>query len=166
MNEFYLSFGGNIDDTMSFFKKAILELDALTKEKIIVSPVYRSKSWGFEAQQDFLNCCVKVSSVLEPLSFLLELKKIEQNAGRTKKSTENGYASRVLDIDIIYCDSLIIMEEGLVIPHPERLNRNFVLYPLADIASSFVDPIVCKTVKELKDLCKDEVEVVKVGEFV
>lgn len=166
MNEYYLSLGGNIGDTMAFFKKALIELDALTKEKLIVSPVYRSKSWGFEAQQDFLNCCVKITAAHSPLSFLMELKRIELNAGRTQKSTEKGYASRVLDIDIIYCDSLKIMEEDLVIPHPERLNRNFVLYPLADIASNFIDPLVSKTVKELKDECKDEVEVVKVAEFV
>lgn len=161
MGEFFLSLGGNMGDTMGYFQFALQELKKMTKDKIIVSPIYCSKSWGFDAEQDFLNCCLILSVDLNQDDFLQQLKKIEKDAGRLKKSTANRYASRVLDLDIIYYGDKVVQTEELIIPHPERLNRNFVLAPLADIAPDFIDPIERVSIKLLKTRCSDTLELRK-----
>jgi 2-amino-4-hydroxy-6-hydroxymethyldihydropteridine diphosphokinase len=94
------------------------------------------------------------------------LKEIEKNAGRKEKTSLNDYSSRELDIDIIYCDDLVLELEELKIPHPLRLSRNFVLVPLSDIAPDFIDPLERKSVEVLRNKCIDVVKVEKLERFV
>jgi 2-amino-4-hydroxy-6-hydroxymethyldihydropteridine diphosphokinase len=97
-----------------------------------------------------------MESELSPLDLLRETQRIEKELGRTAKTTTE-YADRVIDIDIIDYDNQIIkisqqstVNSLLTLPHPLMHLRNFVLYPLADIAPEWVHPILKLTTLELK----------------
>ena len=92
---------------------------------------------------------------MSPTEVLAKLKQIESNFGR-KKDSKQGYASRSIDLDILYFDDLILNGAGLSIPHPRMIERNFVLKPLADIAPQFYHPIYKKDSRNLLQECKDK----------
>jgi 2-amino-4-hydroxy-6-hydroxymethyldihydropteridine diphosphokinase len=66
-----------------------------------------------------------------------------------------GYASRTMDIDILFVDDKCFDTPDLVVPHPRIHQRNFVLVPLCEIMPNFVHPILQKTMQELLEKCSD-----------
>ena len=94
----------------------------------------------------FLNTCVCLESALEPSQLLLAAMRLEQRRGR-KRTTRNE--PRVLDIDILLYDDLVLREEALRIPHPRMYQRGFVLEPLAEIAPDLVHPSLNVTIRRL-----------------
>jgi 2-amino-4-hydroxy-6-hydroxymethyldihydropteridine diphosphokinase len=110
------------------------------------SPVYETPPWGYADQPPFLNQCVMVETYLEPEDLLGHLKRLESALGR-ELSFENG--PRLIDIDILFYDDLIVNTPPLVIPHPRLHTRGFVLVPLNDIAPDLVHPVLGKPVNEL-----------------
>jgi 2-amino-4-hydroxy-6-hydroxymethyldihydropteridine diphosphokinase len=111
-----------------------------------VSPVYETEPWGETEQPDFLNICLAADTTQLPHELLTSIKEIEQELGR-----ENTYrwGPRLIDIDIIFYDDVVVAEEGLNIPHSRLAERVFVLAPLADIAPDWVHPITGKSVVEM-----------------
>lgn len=111
-----------------------------------VSPVYETEPWGEPDQPDFLNICLAATTTQPPRQLLSYIKQIEQDLGR-----EDTYrwGPRLIDIDIIFYDEVVVAEEGLNIPHARLAERAFVLTPLADIAPDWVHPITRKTVVEM-----------------
>ncbi|MFA7044518.1 MAG: 2-amino-4-hydroxy-6-hydroxymethyldihydropteridine diphosphokinase, partial [Bacteroidales bacterium] len=107
-----------------------------------------SAPWEFESSFSFLNACVAVETTLNPQECLLAITDIEKRLGRSKKLTK-GYADRVIDVDILFYDQMILQEEGLTIPHPLLHQRLFVLNPLSEIAPDFIHPLFKKTIKNL-----------------
>ena len=91
---------------------------------------------------------------LELLETLLE---IERKMGRTRN--REGYQDRPIDLDIIYFNNQVMNDEVLQIPHPRLYNRNFILMPLHEIASDFVDPIRIKPVSELLSGSSDKLTI-------
>ena len=150
-----LSIGTNIGDRKRNIDKAIVALGEIGKVGA-VSPIYTSEPWGFESENGFYNIALTMESDLSPLDLLRETQRIEKELGRTAKTTTE-YADRVIDIDIIDYDNQIIkisqqstVNNLLTLPHPLMHLRNFVLYPLADIAPEWVHPILKLTALELK----------------
>ena len=86
-------------------------------------------------------------------STLNKLKNIEDRLGRIRNSTK--ILAREIDIDILFYSDKIVNYENLIIPHPRLHLRNFVLYPLHDIASDFIHPILLKPINELLEECED-----------
>ncbi len=123
------------------------------------SSVYESEPWGFEADQSFFNQVIEVETLLPPLDLLLELQKIEKNMGRVK--TRQTYESRLIDIDILFYDDLVMDREELKIPHPEIKNRRFALEPLHELFPRKVHPVVQKTISQLLKKCMDKLWVKK-----
>ena len=85
---------------------------------------------------------------LSPWALILEIKKIEAKMGR-KLRKEKLYEDRIIDIDIIFYENLIISSESLIIPHPHMHKREFVMLPSLEIAPSFLHPIFKKSIAEL-----------------
>ena len=150
-----LSIGTNISDRERNIENAIVALGEIGKVGA-VSPIYTSEPWGFESKNGFYNIALILESELSPLDLLRETQRIEKELGRTAKTTTE-YADRVIDIDIIDYNNQIIkisqqstVNSLLTLPHPLMHLRNFVLYPLADIAPEWVHPILKLTTLELK----------------
>ena len=156
-----LSIGTNIGDRERNIENAVKALGEIGKVGA-VSPIYTSEPWGFESENGFYNIALTIESDLSPLDLLRETQRIEKELGRTAKTTTE-YADRVIDIDIIDYDNQIIkisqqstVNSLLTLPHPLMHLRNFVLYPLADIAPEWVHPILKLTTLELKTKSQDK----------
>ncbi len=141
----YLALGTNLGDRLAKLRAAI---KALSPEINVIakSKVYETPPWGYENQPAFLNMAVKCETNLEPESLLKRLKQLEVQLGREQSFR---WGPRLIDIDILFYDNLILKSESLTIPHPRLHERAFVLVPLTDIASDFIHPVFKKTIKEL-----------------
>ncbi len=153
MRKIYLSIGSNKGNRYSFIKEALRLIRKDIGKVILMSKIYETKSWGFQSD-DFLNICIMIKSELLPSELLNKLKIIEERIGRIKNSTK--ILAREIDIDILFYSDKIVDYEDLIIPHPRLHLRNFVLYPLNDIASDFIHPILLKPINELLEECEDD----------
>lgn len=145
----YLALGSNLDDRLANLKQAIATLPPQMEVKA-KSYVYETPPWGHEDQPKFLNQVVMVKTYLEPEPLLKHLKRLETTLGR-KASFQ--YGPRLIDIDILFYDDLVLDSPSLVIPHPRLHERGFVLLPLMDIAPDLIHPVIKKSVRELIAFC-------------
>jgi 2-amino-4-hydroxy-6-hydroxymethyldihydropteridine diphosphokinase len=141
----YLALGSNMGNRLANIKNAIsLLTPQMTAKK--KSPVYETPPWGYADQPAFLNQVVMVETYMEAEPLLGHLKRLETALGRVE-SFQNG--PRLIDIDILFYDDLVLDSPPLVIPHPRLHQRAFVLVPLNDIASDFVHPVLGKPISDL-----------------
>jgi dihydroneopterin aldolase/2-amino-4-hydroxy-6-hydroxymethyldihydropteridine diphosphokinase len=130
-----------------YLNQAILKLNQISGCKVEkVSSFHETEPYGGVEQGDFLNCCLKLSTILFPMELLREMQRIENEAGRTR---EVHWGPRTLDLDLLFFDDLVRDEKELVLPHPDLENRDFVLSPLAEIAPYLRHPISRKNVAEM-----------------
>ncbi len=141
----YLALGSNLGNRLAHLKNAIANLTPQMEVKK-KSPVYETPPWGYADQPPFLNQVVMVMTYLDPEQLLSHLKRLETVLGR-EPTFENG--PRVIDVDILFYDDIILNSPPLVIPHPRLHTRAFVLVPLNDLAPDLVHPLMGKTVNEL-----------------
>lgn len=148
-----LSIGTNIGNRKLNIKNAITALGQIGKI-ITISPIYTSEPWGFESKNGFYNIALILESNLPPIELLNATQQIERNLGRTTKTTTT-YTDRIIDIDIIDYNNQIIDTQALTLPHKLMHKRNFVLYPLSDIAPDWQHPILKLSSTELKKISED-----------
>ena len=140
----YLALGTNMGNRAANLKEAIAALPPQMEVKA-KSKVYETPPWGYADQEKFLNQVLKVKTYLEPEQLLKHLKRLEVALGRTT-SFQNG--PRLIDIDILFYDNLVLESPALVIPHPRVHERGFVLLPMMDIAPDFVHPVKQKSIRD------------------
>jgi len=130
----FIGLGSNLGDSSAYLSSAISAISRLrVTTKDIVSPFYLSRPLINEASQpDYLNAVLAVFTRLEPMQLLTHLQHIEQLHDRQRSSAR--WASRTLDLDILLFGNREISSPTLTVPHPELTHRDFVLYPLNDIA--------------------------------
>jgi 2-amino-4-hydroxy-6-hydroxymethyldihydropteridine diphosphokinase len=156
MNNVYLLMGGNMGDRPQNMHQAQQSIGETVGAVIISSSLYETAAWGLTDQPSFLNQVLQVSTELTAHQVLDEVLLIEKKMGR-KRTQKMG--PRTIDIDILFYNDETVTAPHLNIPHPEIANRRFVLAPLNEIASSFVHPVLKKTVADLLLHCTDNLEV-------
>ncbi len=117
------------------------------------SPVYETAPWGYTDQPDFLNQVIKAETTLPPEELLATLKSVETTLGRTPTIR---YGPRMIDLDILLYDDLVIETPQLTLPHPRLTERAFVLFPLADLDPDLRHPVSGLTVRQLRDRVKGQ----------
>jgi len=141
----YLALGTNLGDRLANLKQAIAALTPQMEVRA-KSGVYETPPWGFEDQPKFLNQVIKVNTYLDPEPLLKHLKRLEVALGR-QESFPNG--PRLIDMDILFYNDLVVNKPSIVVPHPRLHERGFVLLPLMDIAPGLVHPVTQKSVREM-----------------
>lgn len=135
----FVALGANLGDPFKQAQQAVDAVALIPDTAIVaVSPFYRSKPLGPTDQPDYLNAVLKIETALLPITLLYALQQIEKNLGRVRKA--NRWGPRTLDLDILLYDNLQINTDELTVPHYDMKNREFVLYPLFDIAPQLILP--------------------------
>ena len=151
----YISIGSNIGEKLLNCRKGI---SALTKpgRSVIIgqSNFYKTRPVDYTDQDWFVNSVVKIEITLDPFQLLYELKTIESEAGRTEDPIR--YGPRILDLDIIFYDNIVINSSELIIPHPKMHKRSFVLKPICDIEPELVHPVLKMDMQYLSDNLDDK----------
>jgi 2-amino-4-hydroxy-6-hydroxymethyldihydropteridine diphosphokinase len=142
----YLSLGSNLGDRAQNLRSAIRHLVPKI-HMISQSSIYETEPWGYPDQPTFLNQVIKADTSLEPAALLAFLKETEVLMGRQETFR---FGPRLIDLDILFYDDLILDTPILTIPHPRIAERAFVLIPLAEIDPDMRHPINHKTILELK----------------
>lgn len=144
----YLALGSNLGDKSENLLRGIGKIAERIGIFSAVSSVYETSPWGFCSDNSFLNQVVCVETFLSPEELLFRTQQIEKELGRKTKS-DHAYHDRIIDIDIIMYDNLILELENLILPHPLFHQRRFVLEPLNEIAPDLIHPVICKSVSQL-----------------
>ena len=146
-NIVFIGLGSNLGNREENLKTAKNKIGKLPKTSIILSSsIINTKPVGYTAQPDFLNCILKVKTELNSEELLKKLLQIEKEMGRIRKEK---WEPRIIDLDILFFNDEIIKTENLTIPHPEILNRKFILSSMKEIAPEFVHPSEKKTMERL-----------------
>jgi 2-amino-4-hydroxy-6-hydroxymethyldihydropteridine diphosphokinase len=146
MSIVYIGIGSNLGNREGNCLKALELLPAGIAIVRKRSSLYETEPWGVPDQPAFINMAAEVETALAALELLGSLKSIEQEMGRKESGR---WGPRVIDLDILFYDDLVIDSPELTIPHPLMHEREFVLRPLAEIAPDKIHPVLKKTVKEL-----------------
>jgi 2-amino-4-hydroxy-6-hydroxymethyldihydropteridine diphosphokinase len=145
MHTIYIGIGSNIGDRE---KNCIQALELMQKNNILIkkkSGMHETEPWGnVKDQPKFINMAIEADTDKAPEELLATLRNIEQLMGREHKTK---WGPRVIDLDILLFDDLVLKKPDLEIPHPLMHKRDFVLAPLCEIAPDVIHPAIGKTIK-------------------
>jgi len=144
----YISIGSNLGDKMANCLSGISDLDHTDGVHVVrVASCYRTAPVDYLEQDWFINTVAKIETSLSPRGLLRGLKAIETKIGR--KPPPVRFGPRILDLDIVLYDDIVIEQDNLVIPHPRMHERRFVLKPFCDIDPDVVHPVLGQTIADL-----------------
>ena len=129
MYQVYLSLGTNLGNRKRNIEKIGEQIGVVERQ----SALYETKPWGYSSPNDYINACVLVLTTMAPRQVLEATQRIEREMGRTMKSVDSEYHDRIIDIDILMIDDLVIDEPDFKVPHPLMEEREFVMKPLKEI---------------------------------
>jgi 2-amino-4-hydroxy-6-hydroxymethyldihydropteridine diphosphokinase len=143
----FIALGSNLGDRRENIARALEKIRDLPESSILrQSSIIETKPVGNTNQPDFLNSVIKIKTGLSPAQLLNHLLQIESEMGRVRKER---WGPRIIDLDILFFNDEIIQTPDLTIPHPEILNREFILNLMNEIAPDFVHPVEKKTIEGL-----------------
>ena len=132
MKRGYLGLGSNLGDRRAHLVDAVAALPAHGVRVLASSSVYETEPVGLVLdQRDFFNACLRVESVYRPEELLAACKETERELGRPPGGVRHG--PRVIDVDVLLLDQLEYESDKLVLPHPQLVERRFVLVPLLEL---------------------------------
>ena len=134
-------------DRAANLREAVTRVEALGRVRA-VSSFYSTAPVGFTDQPDFLNAALLLETELEPLELMRALLAIERAMGRDR-ATAIAKGPRLIDLDLLLIDDVVVKSAELTLPHPAMSGRRFVLEPLAEIAHAMVDPLSGRSVSEM-----------------
>ncbi|MBF0276698.1 MAG: 2-amino-4-hydroxy-6-hydroxymethyldihydropteridine diphosphokinase [SAR324 cluster bacterium] len=146
--EVFLGLGSNIGDRVNLLKAARQSLENLPLAHFRASAIYESEPYQGARQPPYLNQVVGGWTQLSPSKLLNACHIIEKNLGRIRKKR---WESRLIDIDILFYENLVLNTEQLSIPHLDLVNRGFVLLPLAEMIPKQIDPRTNQSIETLLD---------------
>ena len=151
-----LALGTNIEPREQYLKDALAKIEENNLKIILESSIYETPAWGGVADQNFLNMCIEVETLLGAYELLDTIQKIELELGRVRKE---HWGNRTIDIDIITFDDLVFNDNRLIVPHKYIHDRNFVLAPLVEMYGSI--EVAGKNIKESLEKITEPISVYK-----
>ncbi len=134
----YIGLGSNLENPQRQVEQAIVAIQQIPETTFTQqSPWYQSTAIGPGVQDDYINGVAEVDTYLSPESLLAALHQIEAGQGRVRRQR---WEARTLDLDLLLYGDIIVSTDRLQVPHPRLQERNFVLYPLADLNPQLVLP--------------------------
>ena len=160
MHKVFLSIGSNKGKRLNYLKKAILEIGNTPSIIYIkTSPVYETKPMYNLKQKSFLNVVIEINTSINPINLLRETQEIEKKIGRKRTYLKNQ--PRVIDIDILDYENVILNNKELILPHPAICERLFVLKPWSDISPMHKLPSIKKDIYQLMSSMKIDTDIIK-----
>lgn len=151
----YVSLGSNLSSAFGSksgnISRALQLLEERVGHVVSRSADLQTAPVGFQSDNQFINAAACIDSTLSAEEVLCLTQQIEREMGRTAKSRDGVYADRIIDIDLLFIDGVTLESPQLTLPHPHLAERDFVLRPLAEIASDLLIPTLGKTVGTLYD---------------
>jgi 2-amino-4-hydroxy-6-hydroxymethyldihydropteridine diphosphokinase len=155
----YVGIGSNLQSPRDRVLEAIERMSALETTRVVLrSQLYLTRPMGPQNQPDFVNAAVGLLTQLAARELLVGLLGIERSMGRDR---QERWGPRVIDLDLLWMVDSAIDEPGLTVPHPGVSTRNFVLYPLADIAPTIKIPRVGLVLDLKRDAGGDGISVLE-----
>jgi 2-amino-4-hydroxy-6-hydroxymethyldihydropteridine diphosphokinase len=155
-----LATGSNLGDKAKNLQVATQLLSEQAGQLLALSGIYQTEAWGIHDQPEFYNQALIIDTSLAPHDLLEAMLSIERQMGRERRIK---WGERLIDLDILFYEDLVLQTPDLQIPHPFLQARNFVLQPLLEIAPDFVHPIFQKDIQTLAAECPDPLSVVRVS---
>ncbi len=147
MKKAYIALGSNLGERLENLKQALELLEGEIAIMIQeVSAVYETAPVGGPKQEPFLNACAAITTNLLPTQLLLKMLGVEETMGRIRKER---WGPRIIDLDLLIYEGATMITPLLELPHPRLAERDFVLFPLFDIAPDLLIPAKGKTVGEI-----------------
>ena len=153
----YVSIGSNIGDSLKHCKSAINSLNDKGGVRIFShSRYFHTAPVGYLDQPWFVNAVFALKTDLAPFALLRRLQGVQRLYGREKGGIRFG--PRILDLDILFYNDIVINNPALIVPHPRITERRFVLEPLCDIAPALIYPGLGVSVRQLLDRLPSDAE--------
>ena len=148
MAKVYLGLGTNLGDKEQNLRDAVQKIEEQVGKIVSLSAFYITAPWGFSSDNSFLNAAVCVDTELAPIDVLQRTQAIEQKLGRTKKSVNGIYSDRLIDIDLLLYDDLILSTTSpsgakLILPHPLMAERDINFFPYSSYWVRQQDALKC-----------------------
>jgi len=158
-HQVFIAIGSNLGDRHAYYQRAIEAITAWPDTRILQqSSQYETEPLG-DALTWYLNGVIEIETDFAAEPLLHHLQAIENVLGRVRSAKR--WASRIMDLDILFFDAQIVETPDLHIPHPELHQRRFVLEPLAEIAPDFVHPRFKRRIADLLHNLEDEKQVTR-----
>lgn len=157
MHRLFLLIGANLGDKFSQIQRARVAIAKNVGRELRCSHIYETQAWGdVGLQPSYLNQVLEISTVFDPLEVLERTMQIEDRLGRTRKEK---WEARLIDIDLLFFDDLVMHTAALTVPHPLLHQRRFALAPLNEVAADLIHPVLQRSINQLLAHLEDDLEV-------